>query len=299
MLRISLQVGPLFCAISAMVKELGLFLLMWLFEVIVGFAVLNMIITFLRVEEQSPEGGFDISGLLEVAKFGGSPLSIALFYAFFAVNLVIFANCVTAILIESYIRLKKESRATHALNLFEVIPILIYNEKYSGIVAALPPFNLLNLLIQLPLICCCKENGSKKCSSVTMFFLYLPVALLLTIFFIFANLTLLPFGYVYGLYAMITRPGKLSCGLRAEWLLFIFVGPVILLLNFVTCDLYYFIKSLYWTPKLQEKKETLLNESLAGILFESVNDYLVNEKDNMKPANNMILTKLRKDLKVP
>jgi len=53
MLRISLQVGPLFSSVLAMVKELGLFLLLWLFEVIVGFFVIHMIIAFIGVQDQT------------------------------------------------------------------------------------------------------------------------------------------------------------------------------------------------------------------------------------------------------
>jgi len=175
-----------------------------------------------------------------------------LFYTFCIVNLVIFANCVTAILTESYSRMKRESRATYALNLFEVLPVLIYDDKYAGIVSALPPFNLLNVLFQLPLICCCKEKGSKRCTSITAFIFYLPVAIFLTIYFIIANLVLLPFGWVFGVYYLINRPEERSCGLKAEWLLFLLIGPIILTVNFVTCDLFFFVKSLYYTPKVIE-----------------------------------------------
>lgn len=96
--------------------------------------------------ENIGEDSLNLTGLIEAVKFSGSPISILLFYTFVGVNLIIFANSVTAILTESYSRLKQGSKATHSLDLLEVLSILKYNENYSGIIAALPPFNLINVL---------------------------------------------------------------------------------------------------------------------------------------------------------
>jgi hypothetical protein len=214
MLNISIQVGPLFSIIWQMVKDLALFLVLLIIELCIGFAILNMVVLYLGTTDNDGDGEF-ISGwnLVETildgqfyTQFQASTLTLVLFYVFGAVNLVIFLNCVTAILMESYMRLKSRSKAIYALKLIEVCPILLYDETHGGLIAAFSPLNLVNYLFQIPTVTCCSGERKKKCcSDFTIWLFYLPLAAILVSFFICVNAVLLPFGYMYGVFTLLTQ----------------------------------------------------------------------------------------------
>jgi hypothetical protein len=87
---------------------------------------------------------------------------------------------------------------------------------------------------------------------------YLPLALLLIIFFVCANAILLPFGYVYGVFTLLTQKSQKQCARKFEWMFFLILGPVFLVICFISYDLIFFIRSLCCrgndTPKANEMK---------------------------------------------
>jgi hypothetical protein len=58
MLNISIQVGPLFSVIRQMLADLGLFLVLLIAEITIGFAILNMVVLYIGTEDASGDTEF-------------------------------------------------------------------------------------------------------------------------------------------------------------------------------------------------------------------------------------------------
>ena len=126
MLRLSLTLGPLLAIVGHMFAEISLFLVLWCFEVAVGFGFIHMFtgtsLSYTRTME------ILISGQV-VDQYAENKLPMVLFTLFGVLNLVVFANCLIAVLNESYIRLKSKGQAMYILTLFEALPGLLFDKE--------------------------------------------------------------------------------------------------------------------------------------------------------------------------
>ena len=126
MLRLSLTLGPLLAIVGQMFAEISLFLVLWCFEVAVGFGFIHMFtgtsLSYPRTME------ILLSGQV-VDQYADNKLPIVLFTLFGVLNLVVFANCLIAVLNESYIRLKSKGQAMYILTLFEALPGLLFDKE--------------------------------------------------------------------------------------------------------------------------------------------------------------------------
>jgi len=126
MLRLSLTLGPLLAIVGHMFAEISLFLVLWCFEVAVGFGFIHMFtgtsLSYTRTME------ILISGQV-VDQYAENKLPMVLFTLFGVLNLVVFANCLIAMLNESYIRLKSKGQAMYILTLFEALPGLLFDKE--------------------------------------------------------------------------------------------------------------------------------------------------------------------------
>jgi len=109
-----------------MFAEISLFLVLWCFEVAVGFGFIHMFtgtsLSYTRTME------ILISGQV-VDQYAENKLPMVLFTLFGVLNLVVFANCLIAVLNESYIRLKSKGQAMYILTLFEALPGLLFDKE--------------------------------------------------------------------------------------------------------------------------------------------------------------------------
>ena len=126
MLRLSLTLGPLLAIVGQMFAEISLFLVLWCFEVAVGFGFIHMFtgtsLSYTRTME------ILLSGQV-VDQYADNRLPMVLFTLFGVLNLVVFANCLIAVLNESYIRLKSKGQAMYILTLFEALPGLLFDKE--------------------------------------------------------------------------------------------------------------------------------------------------------------------------
>jgi len=126
MLRLSLTLGPLLAIVGQMFAEISLFLALWCFEVAVGFGFIHMFtgtsLSYTRTIE------ILISGQV-VDQYADNRLPMVLLTLFGVLNLVVFANCLIAVLNESYIRLKSKGQAMYILTLFEALPGLLFDKE--------------------------------------------------------------------------------------------------------------------------------------------------------------------------
>ena len=285
MLRLSLAAGAIVSTTVRMASELAMFLALWVFELLIGFTFIHMVIAYTVSNETAESDSFTFTRLIEIVitgkvvdNFEEHRLPMVLFTMFGVVNLVVFGNCVIAILNESYARLKNKGQAMHMLDLFEALPGLMFDPKDGRLVAAVSPFNLVNFLLQSPTLCCCKKPRCQNiCTIITGIICYIPIALILTVLFCVVNIALLPFGFLYGLYSLL----RCSCDSptwygRFEWLVFLLFGlPILTVLYF--CDLFYFIKSLCYfveapnlqlTPRMSQDTSTKLMDAITETLLD-------------------------------
>ena len=165
MLKLTKTFGPLIRIIDVMLKELGIFLVLWVIQLFI-FACVGVLI-FGELPEY--KNFIDVLIMLFQSALGQWDLSIyekfsmgRHFGEFFhliviILNMVLLINLVIAILSETYTRLSEQKLGLYYDGVIEVIPAYKYRKFYGALIAACPPFNLL-ILPFLPIFWC----NSKK-----------------------------------------------------------------------------------------------------------------------------------------
>jgi hypothetical protein len=178
----------------------------------------------------------------------GAFLGYAFFLAFMIINLILIMNLIVARLASTYKKYNKRRHLLVHLNTLHVREISEADDKYSAMVSAPFPLNILHFFTAPILI-----NQRKQTANLIILHLYyFPLALLSFATFAAYSLVILPFCYFkligHKFALMIVSPqgqGARSTLDRAgHALLFMALGPLILCLNFLV-DLGWFIRHLY------------------------------------------------------
>ena len=104
-------------------------------------------------------------------------------------------NYLVAVISNKYANLGKIRKGLHSKNIINALPHYSLHKRFGFMIAAIPPFNLLTLLV-VPIAFCLSEKQQKRFNQLICGMIYLPGATLLTLSIICVNLILAPFAYL-------------------------------------------------------------------------------------------------------
>jgi hypothetical protein len=157
---------------------------------------------------------FDIKGNTEDAKLLGLDLNFTKFlgYVYYSVflltNMVLLLNFVIAILSSTFARHDGIKLGLYYNVINQLFPVMEYNNKFGALVCMRPPLPLYAFVIPfLPFYLSVgpkmNQEFLENANNTICGILYLPMALIMTIYFIFVNLLMIPFAYLLNLYRVI------------------------------------------------------------------------------------------------
>jgi len=211
-------------------------------------------------------------------------------------NLVLMLNMVIAILMETYSRMAPLRRGLYYDTLTAQLPAYEYDNRWGVLILVPPPLNL--FILPLVLIFWCLDINSDRVQVINEVFVkvaYFPVAIILTVVFMAANLLLIPLACFNVLFYKIWHVccccyhkknfrARNSQSLKVttsgfELTLFVVFGLPMLIISQLR-DAYYHFKHLYtWNaPKLD-------NEKIRVIDYHSFIKFSIILKSEMKILN--------------
>lgn len=178
----------------------------------------------------------------------GAAVGYIFFLAFMIIYLILIMNLIVARLAATY---KKYNRRRHLLvhlNTLLVREISEADEKYSALVSAPFPLNVLHFFTGSLLL----NLRSPSANVAVLHLFYLPIAVLIFLIFFVYQLLILPFCYIklvgHKFALMIRSPqghgARTTLDRAGHAILFLVLGPLLLTLNCVV-DLYWFFRHLY------------------------------------------------------
>ena len=112
------------------------------------------------------------------------------------INSIVFLNFIIAILADTYSNLTSSSLGLYYDGIISRIPVYEDDSRYGGLIVGIPPFNLLALPM-IPLYMFVKnENVLRRINDIFTKVIFIPIAILITVFFIAINAMLLPLAYI-------------------------------------------------------------------------------------------------------
>jgi uncharacterized membrane protein len=178
----------------------------------------------------------------------GAFLGYAFILFFMIINLILIMNLIVARLASTYKKYNQRRHLLVHLNTLHVREVSEADDKYSAMVSAPFPMNILHFFTAPILI-----NKRKQTTNLVILHMYyLPIAILSFAVFAVYSLVIIPFCYVkmvgHKFALMVVSPqgqGARSTLDRAgHAVLFLGVGPAILVFNWIV-DLWWFILHLY------------------------------------------------------
>lgn len=178
----------------------------------------------------------------------GAFIGYAYFIIFMIINLILIMNLIVARLASTYKKYNKSLHLLVHLNTLQVREISEADDKYSAIVSAPFPLNILHFFAGSLVL----NMRSPFANVVVLQIYYIPVAFTSFIVFFFYQLLILPFCYIkiigHKFALMVKSPqgqGSRSTLDRAgNAFLFIIFGALLLSINAIA-DLYWFVRHLY------------------------------------------------------
>ena len=262
-LQVTETFGPLITAINRMSIDIFTFFIFYLFQLFAFSVIASM--TFANVAEfdgiyhtclymfNATLGDYDFhifdvyESFIPTYKYLGHAFIII----YLMLNLILLLNMVIAMMSETYANMNSERIGIYNYQILRVRPQYKFNKYYGGMVASIPPFNILNFLVSFPLYILWR-NDLEKVKGLTKFVLsmnfYLFVLPLHILIFTVCNLVILPFAYLKTIVAkmILTSNGLIPA---SKVLVFIAIGiPQLLILQ--VYDLINFVK---WTSDTKDR----------------------------------------------
>jgi len=178
----------------------------------------------------------------------GAFLGYAFFISFMIINLILIVNLIVGRLAATYKTYNKKRELLVLLNTLHVREVLEADDKYSAMVSAPFPLNMLHFFTGSLLI----NMKSQTANIVVLHFYYFPIAIVAFAFFAVYQMIILPFCYFkivgHKFALMIKAPqghgSRTTMDRFGHAILFIVLGPVFLAMNCVV-DLFWFLIHLY------------------------------------------------------
>jgi hypothetical protein len=202
--------GPLVQMIQNMILDIMLFMVLFIVQLIV-FATIGNIL-FIEIDEYrdlytSCKTLFDASlgnysfALLE-NNGKGEVVGDAFLFVFIILNAILLLNLLIAILSSTYAMLEDKKIVLYINEILRLRSSLEYDENCSSLVSTFPPYNGITLAVS-PFIM--MKKNSSKVNNILFHIEYLPLLLLISMFYIGLNLVLLPFAYLKGIYVTLQQ----------------------------------------------------------------------------------------------
>ncbi|CDW90047.1 wd-40 repeat protein [Stylonychia lemnae] len=290
LLKLTRSFGPLIKIVECMLVDIGQFAVIWLVN-LVFFSCMGMLL-FGEIEVydqfqdtiimfiQSALGSWDMTiyDNLLIGPYFGKVYHII----FLVFNMVLLLNLMIAILSTTFSILQEKKLALYYDGIIEAIPQYKFDKTYGSMICAFPPINLIIFPFNLISILTKDKIFLRKLDHLLMNIAYVPVLLIILIFFIAGNAFCLPFSYLYTLYKkfkqiFIDTKNKPVQILRfLEFLLF---GLVYLGISQIF-DIYVYFKHCYSNnyEKLQPFVRPRISKRSIKALFEITETYLYNGK---------------------
>ena len=116
--------------------------------------------------------------------------------AFVFLNLLILLNILIAMMADTYSLMTSVRKGLYNGNIIRAMPAYKATKYYGGLMMSIPPFSIFAFLL-LPVYMCVRDKKKLECLTNTMYMaLYSVVALVLSIYYMIANLIMMPFAYL-------------------------------------------------------------------------------------------------------
>ena len=143
-------------------------------------------------------GGYNLSvfDVFEPDRMFLKWFGIIFILVFVFLNLLILLNILIAMMADTYSLMTSVRKGLYNGNIIRAVPAYKTNKYYGGLLVLIPPFSILSFLL-LPFYMCIKDKGKLQFLTNSIFMaLYSFVALFLSIYYIIANLVMMPFAYL-------------------------------------------------------------------------------------------------------
>ena len=198
----------------------------------------------------------------EATEYTGEPnellCQVGAYYTviFLLINNVLMLNLVIALLSSVYTNFEDKQLGLYYEALVAVFPTLEYDNKYGAVVCAAAPMNLLIVPFWWITILPLEEEFLKKYNTFLCNILYLPIAIVFTIWFFIVTTCYVPVAYLAHSLALIKTltngdetmdelSEKLQRALTIVY--FILAGPIVLVFS-IPIDTFVFFYNLYTKP---------------------------------------------------
>lgn len=209
MMKLTKTFGPMIKIIVVMLKELTIFLVLWLIQLfiftcigILVFGELPEYYDFLQALIwlfESSMGEWQSLAPYENLSLG-KEVGQVFHLIVIILNLILLLNTVIAILSETYVRYSQMSLGLYYDGVIAAIPAYKYNKYYGALVCAPPPVNLIMIPV-LPFFQCMDSLENLKILNKFMCTIaYLPFGGFVIVFFFAVNILLIPVAYIYAVY---------------------------------------------------------------------------------------------------
>jgi hypothetical protein len=255
MLQLTSLFGPLIRTITAMLRDLFQFLVLFTIELIafscVGVLCFGMLKEYEDIgstmimffQSAMGEWDFEIYTILGPEKkyFG-----IMFHITVITVNMILMLNLIIAIMSDTYTHLSYVKLGLYSQGIIEAIPVYKNDKHYGGLIVATPPINVITFL-WTPCLACKKDKESlQKLNMRICRVIYFPVALVITIWFFLCNMILTPLALVKSLLhkcLLYKRTGMATYLKRA--VVFLITGAPMFLVTLLV-DTVHFFRHLYF-----------------------------------------------------
>lgn len=112
-------------------------------------------------------------------------------------NLIIFLNLISAILFTTYYNYEADQLALFYGDLLKIVPAYKYSKTYGALVCCSYPINIIIFPFTFIFMYSKNEDFLMQLNSVLCNLCFLPLAFVISIFFICGNLIMLPFAYIF------------------------------------------------------------------------------------------------------
>lgn len=197
-LKLTRFMGPLIKMIQLMIKDIMIFLVLFVCDLLVFATIGNLLFVSVHQYETLEEalktlfasalGGFDMTTLDGNNK--GNLTGEIYMIIFLLFNVVLILNLLIAILASTYAILEAKKLVIYINEILKLRPMMEYNSNCSSLVASFAPLNIISLLFS-PFFFIKKKT--KVLNNVNFCTEYIPVMLVISVFYILVNILLLPF----------------------------------------------------------------------------------------------------------
>lgn len=124
---------------------------------------------------------------------------------FILINVILMLNFVIAILSATFARYDDIKLGLYYNVLNELFPSMSWDNEYGGLICgSKPPFNII-VLPFIPFYWCCSSATKKKITKISTFLMYLPVSVIVSLFFFALNAIMAPIAYCYHVFRLISN----------------------------------------------------------------------------------------------